>query len=181
MNPKLRSISILLCLLSAAWIALTAIFIPLPATSNTQAARQGFLAPEVNLPTKDGSSLQLSELRGQIVLINFWASWCPPCKAEMPGLQSIYTEYQDQGFTLLAINITDGDNLTNAKTYVTENQFTFPVLFDLDGEVGRLYNVRAVPVSYLIDHQGIIQAVIVGLESEAALRARIDALLQERP
>lgn len=181
MNSKLRSISILLCLLSTAWIAFTAIFIPLPATSNTRAARQGFLAPDVNLPTMDGSSLQLSELRGQIVLINFWASWCPPCKAEMPDLQSIYTEYKDQGFTLLAINLTSGDNQDSAKAYVLENQYNFPVLFDLNGSVNNLYNVRAVPTSYLVDEHGIIQAVIIGRESEAAIKARIDALLQKRP
>lgn len=99
----------------------------------------------------------------------------------MPDLQSIYTEYNDRGFTLLAINLSSGDNQDNARAYVNENMFDFPVLFDQDGDADRLYQVRAVPTSYLVDGQGIIQAVIVGRESKAALKARIDALLQERP
>ena len=94
-------------------------------------------APDFALPARDGGELRLSELRGQVVMINFWATWCGPCRQEMPHLQALYERYNSLGFTLLGVNVEDNPN--GAKKWLEENgPVTFPVLFDPKSEVSQL-------------------------------------------
>lgn len=140
------------------------------------------MAPDFKLQAASGETIQLSELRGRPVLINLWASWCGPCRAEMPAMQRVYADYQDQDFLILAVNATNQDNADRAVAFAKEYDLTFPILFDTDGSVSSQYRLRALPTSFFVDPSGIIQEVVVGGPmSEALLRIRIEQLLQEAP
>lgn len=140
---------------------------------------KGFSAPDFSLQDASGEIVTLSSLRGQPILLNIWASWCTPCRAEMPAMQRIYESYQDQGFTILAVNATHQDQIPNAIGFAKELGLSFPILFDLQGNVSNLYQVQALPTSFFIDSQGIIQEVVVGGPmAEALLEIRVQQLLE---
>jgi cytochrome c biogenesis protein CcmG, thiol:disulfide interchange protein DsbE len=146
------------------------------------APKESFLAPEIELTTLDEETIRLSELRGQPILVNIWASWCAPCRAEMPAMQRVYEAYRDQGFTILAVNATNQDNLTDASTFVQQHQLTFPILLDVSGQVSQAYQAHSLPTSFFVDAQGIIQEIVIGGPmSEALLRTRVENLLKEAP
>ncbi len=173
--------SLVVLLLSAAWIWLSAD--PEGATTGGMipAPRPGFLAPDFSLPDTEGNLTTLSDLRGQAVLVNLWASWCTPCQAEMPAMQRVYEEYKDQGFTILAVNATQQDSQAAAAQFALEKGLTFPILFDMDGSVARSYQMTALPSSFFILPDGTINEVIIGGPmAEALLRVRIEQLLEER-
>jgi cytochrome c biogenesis protein CcmG, thiol:disulfide interchange protein DsbE len=168
--------------IAGTWIMVTA-FIGPPTTQGRPAvARQGFPAPQISLNNFDGTSVSLSDYEGQVVVINFWASWCPPCRAEMPALQSAYLDLLPQGVTILAVNAANQDDPQAARSFVAERGLTFPILEDITGAVSRAYQVNALPSTYFIDHNGIIRKVIYGGPlAEALLRAEIIRLVEEMP
>lgn len=134
-------------------------------------------APDFTLLTLVGTSEQLSDHQGHIVLLNFWTSWCIPCKEEMPGIQDIYVRHQDQGFVVLGINITALDERSEAERFVDELGLTFPILLDEDGNVSdRLYRVISIPMSFFIDTEGKIYSVQVG----AVPKEKIEQLVREK-
>ncbi|MGD8821744.1 MAG: redoxin domain-containing protein [Anaerolineales bacterium] len=142
--------------------------------------RQGFLAPDFTLRSLEGESFTLSDLRGQVVVVNLWATWCPPCRAEMPALQSAYGSYRGEGLVLLAVNSTDQDTLAAVEGFVDEYGLTFPILLDVEGIVSRLYQLLALPSTFFIDRQGVIQNVVIGGPmSEVTLETTIEQLLTE--
>ncbi len=174
--------SILVLVFSAGWI----VFLPPPPNTTTggriPAPREGFLAPDFALQDEQGNTVRLSDLRGKPVLVNLWASWCPPCQEEMPAMQKAYASYAAQGFTILAIDTTYQDQKEAALAFAAARRLTFPILFDLDGSVSRAYLVRAMPTSFFIDRQGIIRRVVFGGPmAEGLLRAEIEQLLKEAP
>jgi cytochrome c biogenesis protein CcmG/thiol:disulfide interchange protein DsbE len=172
--------SLLVLALGAGWIMYSAAPAGDTTSGRIPAPRQGFQAPDFSLPTLSEETLTLSELRGRPVLINLWATWCPPCRAEMPDLQSIYERYQEQGFLVLAVNATYQDSPASATTFVEEYGLTFPILMDASGETARQYQMRALPTSFFVDREGIIQDVVVGGPmSPALLQVRVEKLLQE--
>ena len=172
----------LILMLSAGWIWLSRDSDNSSSAGEIPAPHKGFLAPDFNLTTLDGESIKLSDLRGQSVLVNVWATWCLPCRTEMPAMQRLYEDYSPQGFRVLAINNTVQDSISDVKDFVTENQLTFPILLDPDGEATRLYQVRALPTSFFIDADGIIQEVVIGGPmAEALLRSRADKLIEAKP
>ena len=177
--PFFVGISLLVLILGAGWIWVSRD----PAGDSTQgelrAPQEGFRAPDFTLETFNGESFTLSELRGSAVLVNFWASWCPPCRSEMPAMQRVYEDFQDQGFIILAVNSTHQDNLGDAVTFAQVRELSFPILLDQDGAAGAAYDVRSLPTSFFIDSQGVIQDVVVGGPmSEALLRIRAEQLLE---
>jgi len=175
-----RLVSITVLIFGAAWIGISTTLPGGTTNPGIPAPQAGFLAPEFTLSTLDGSSVALADLRGQAVLVNIWASWCLPCRAEMPDMQTVYEEYASQGFTILAVNATDQDSRSNAAEFAAEYNLTFPILLDLDGQVGRLYQVSALPSSFFILPDGTIQEVVIGGPmAEALLRTRIENLLAE--
>ena len=142
--------------------------------------REGFLAPEFTLESLAGDQISLSDVRGKIIVLNLWASWCPPCRAEMPALQRVYQENHERGLEVLAVNITAQDNLTAVEAFVQEFNLTFPILLDTSGKVGKAYLMRAFPTTFFIDQKGVIQRVIVGGPmSEVTLQSTVDRMLEE--
>ena len=179
-NKYWTPFSAFILLFAAVWIAWSVV----PAGSTTEgitpAPMEGFLAPDFELTTLDGERITLSELRGQAVLVNFWASWCPPCRSEMPAMQQVYSDFGADGFVILAVNSTHQDRLADVEGFGAERNLTFPILLDQDGQVSARYQVRSLPTSFFIDPDGIIQEVVIGGPmAEALLRTRAENLFEE--
>ncbi|MBB6282366.1 TlpA disulfide reductase family protein [Geobacillus subterraneus] len=144
-------------------------------TSETEISPEiGHTAPDLTLPTLGGEPVKLSDLRGKAVVLNFWTSWCPPCKKEMPELEKFYKQH-DREVALLAVHLTTQDTLDNAERFVKSEKLTLPVAFDVRGEALHQYRVQTIPTTYIIDPNGVIRQKIVGpvtaaqLEKETAL------------
>jgi len=115
----------------------------------------GDMAPDFDLTTLDGESIKLSEFQGQRVMLNFWATWCPPCRAEMPDMQKFY---ENKEVVILAVNLVETErNKENVENFIEEFGITFPVPLDTDTKVGNLYRIQPIPTSYMIDSDGRIQ------------------------
>ncbi len=143
-----------------------------PTTPNSS---QVDLAPDFSLTDLDGNTVSLSDFRGQKnVYLNFWASWCGPCKLEMPDIQEIHNEYEDKDLIVLTINVGEGQN--TVERYIDNNGFSFPVLLDPDMEVSRLYKVNSIPVSVFIDKEGKIRNQRVGLLTKEQMLSYIEKL-----
>lgn len=169
-------------IVSGVWIWASAV----PADTTTggliPSPREGFLAPDFTLETLSGDQISLPDLRGNAIVLNLWASWCLPCRAEMPALQSVYQENHERGLEVLAVNITAQDNLAAVEAFAHEFNLTFPILLDTSGLVGKEYLMRAFPTTFFIDREGIIQRVIVGGPmSEVTLQSTVERLLEETP
>jgi peroxiredoxin len=151
--------------------------------SSGPSPREGFLAPDFTLDTLDGSQVTLSKLRGQIVVVNFWATWCLPCRAETPALEKSYAQYKDSGVVILGVNLTDQDSIREVESFVQEFRLTYPILLDRDGTVSNtLYQIRGLPTTFFVNREGIIRTVLVGGPmSETFIRSKIEALLEEFP
>jgi peroxiredoxin len=115
------------------------------------------VAPDFTLTNLDGTNLRLTELRGQVVLINFWASWCGPCRQEMPVLDRLHQRYKDTGFTVLGINV-EGE-AAPARAITDKTGVTFPVLIDADQKISKLYDLKAMPSTVIVDRDGKIRFV----------------------
>lgn len=180
MQPIQRRILFTFILLGGlAWIFVSADHAGTTTAGAIPAPREGFLAPDFTLQTLDGEMVTLSDLRGQAVLVNLWATWCPPCRAEMPAMQKLYDEYKDQGFVVLGVNMTYQDTPTAVLPFIQEHSLTFPVLLEETGDVARKYELRSLPSSFFIDRDGFIQEVVIGGPmSEALLRTRIESILK---
>jgi cytochrome c biogenesis protein CcmG/thiol:disulfide interchange protein DsbE len=168
--------------LCAAWIGLSSV----PANGEPAAElplpRQGFAAPDFTLEQMQGGEITLSDLRGKVVILNLWASWCLPCRAEMPAMQRVYEANRDRGLEILAVHATYQDTRTAAQAFVDEHNLTFPILLDSTGKVANLYRLRSLPTTFFIDPQGIIHQVIIGGPmSEATLQVAVEILLDEAP
>jgi peroxiredoxin len=162
-----------------AWMFLSADRSGTSTSGQIPAPQQGFLAPDFELKTPTGEAIRLSELRGQAVLVNLWATWCPPCRAEMQSIEKAYQEYKDQGFTVLAVNMTYQDDPLAIMSFVNKQGLTFPILLDETGDMATAYQLRSLPSSYFIGRDGMIHEVVIGGPmSEALLRTRIEDLLK---
>ncbi len=113
------------------------------------------VAPAFSLQTRDGKTLSLEDLRGEVVMINFWATWCGPCRQEMPLLEQIYQRYSGLGFTLLGVNVEE--HSADADRFLAETPVSFPILFDPNNEVSKQYGVRAMPSTVIVDRQGNVR------------------------
>jgi peroxiredoxin len=120
-------------------------------------------APDFALPAMDGGELRLSELRGQVVMINFWATWCGPCRQEMPLLQQLQVKYEPLGFTLVGINVEPES--AGARAWLEKVPVTFPILFDRQNEVAGRFGVQGMPSSVFIDRTGKVRYVHRGYQS----------------
>ena len=166
----------LILALGAAWIGLTGLSID-STSASIQAPQSGFAAPDFTLLDQAESPITLSELRGRPVLINLWASWCGPCRAEMPAIQEVSEAYADAGLVVLAVNATNQDSRANALAFAEEHGLDFPILFDVEGLVSQAYRLQALPSTYFVDEFGVIEEVVIGGPmAEALLRTRVERL-----
>ena len=159
---------------------LTGFALAVVATSSLAASDlAGLPAPDFALKSSTGENLRLSEYRGDVVMINFWATWCGPCRQEMPLLDQLYTRYERVGFSLLGVNI--DDDSSRAMDMMKELGVSFPVLFDARKEVSQLYNVDAMPVTVLVDREGNVRYVHKGYKPgyEDMYLDQIRSLLRE--
>jgi thiol-disulfide isomerase/thioredoxin/Cu/Ag efflux protein CusF len=120
-----------------------------------------FPAPDFTLPTLSGAPLRLAELRGKVVLLNFWATWCVPCRTEMPTLEALYQRYKDRGLEVLAVNV-DMLSTAGVEAFVQEVTVTFPIVLDPSWSVAQAYRVLGLPTTYLIDRGGNVVVREVG-------------------
>ncbi len=159
---------------------LTGLALAVLATSSLAASDlSGLPAPDFALKSSTGENLRLSEFRGDVVMINFWATWCGPCRQEMPLLDQLYTRYERVGFSLLGVNI--DDDPARAMDMIRELGVSFPVLFDARKEVSQLYGVDAMPVTVLVDREGTVRYVHKGYKPgyEDLYLDQIRSLLRE--
>lgn len=114
-------------------------------------------APGFTLQSSDGKPVSLAQFKGDVVMINFWASWCGPCRQEMPLLDSIYKQYKDMGFTLLGVNVEP--HASSANAWLRKTPVSYPILYDPNSQVSQLYQVQAMPTTVIVDRQGIVRFV----------------------
>jgi len=119
-------------------------------------------APDFALPTLDGDEVQLSDYQGQIVLVNFWGTWCEPCRHETPALQSAYEQLQDEGFVIIGVNLTNkeqiqGSTEADVRDFAQQYGITYPIALDIEGDVSKDYGIYPIPTSLFIDSRGNIR------------------------
>ncbi|WP_397536662.1 peroxiredoxin family protein [Rummeliibacillus pycnus] len=134
-----------------------------------------YVAPDFELKTLEGETVRLSDYVGKKVIINFWATWCPPCNEEVPHMQKVYEEYKNQGVEILAVNVTNKDKGKEAVAqFVKKHGLTFEVLLDEEGLVGSTYQVLTLPTTYMIDTKGNMVDIIEGPMNEALMKTLIN-------
>ncbi len=163
------------------WTALLALAVLSAGGMGTAAALPavGTVAPNFAAKSDSGRNVRLSELRGQVVMINFWASWCSPCRQELPLLNKLYAQYRAAGFTLLAVNV--DDNRKDAEAMLKRLALRFPTLFDDSKTVAKLYGVDTMPATLVIDRDGRVRYVHRGYYSgyEQKYEQQVRELLKE--
>ena len=146
-----------------------------PITSNGQEAtavvNAGESAPDFTLVDLEGNQVSLSDFRGKTVFVNFWATWCPPCRAEMPEIEAIYQEYKDKEVVVIGIDIMEPEDVV--RQYVEQGGYSWTFVLDTSGEVTANYEVAAIPTSFFIDREGIIQAVNIGAMTKRAMENKL--------
>jgi cytochrome c biogenesis protein CcmG/thiol:disulfide interchange protein DsbE len=135
------------------------------------------IAPDFALSDLAGEQISLSELRGKVVLVNIWATWCPPCRAELPMIEAAHQRYGEQGFVVLAVN--QAEERALVADFMRDHGLSFPVLLDSDAAVSRLYATQALPSSFFIDRQGVIRTLYRGPLTQSVMTGTIEQLLAE--
>ncbi|MGI1679615.1 MAG: TlpA family protein disulfide reductase [Cellvibrionaceae bacterium] len=159
---------------------LSVLLISLSFAAATQASQKlSGSAYDFTLPSNSGKNVRLSELRGEVVMINFWASWCGPCRQEMPILEELYQRYSRAGFTILGVNVEPDSE--EANKILNNVKISFPVLYDQESEVSELYNVEAMPSTVIIDRNGKMRYLHRGYKPgyEDEYKKQIKELIRE--
>jgi len=151
----------------------------LSVTASAAAIAPGAPAPSFQLHSSASTDLSLGDLKGQVVLINFWASWCGPCRQEMPVLEQLYRKYKAAGFTLLGVNVEPKS--ADAEGFLKSTPVSFPILFDPDSKVSRLYEVSGMPSTVILDRTGKVRYVHHGYKpgEESEYLDQIRSLVRE--
>lgn len=137
------------------------------------APEKGAIAPDFSLESVSGEIVHLSDFKGKVVLMNFWAVWCPPCRQEMPSIQNVHESYGDQ-VVVLAVNA--GDTKEDASAFMDELELTFEVVLDSNLEVEEQFRVRGLPSTFFIDQDGVIQILHIGFMEESLLMGYLDEM-----
>lgn len=137
------------------------------------------VAPDFTLQSRSGGQVSLSELRGNVVMINFWATWCGPCREEMPHLEALHQRYSNLGFTLLGVNVEEDSRLSDR--FLAETPVSFDILFDPENGVSELYDVIAMPSTVLVDREGNMRYIHHGYKAgyENEYQSQVRSLLRE--
>jgi thiol-disulfide isomerase/thioredoxin len=132
-------------------------------------------APDPAYKTLDGHTQKLSALRGKVVVVNFWATWCVPCREEMPAMQELYDQYRDRGLAILAVNMEE--DAPTVRRWIDSGGYGFTFVLDADGQQTKRYNVTAAPTSYFVGPDGVIHDLKLGQISRNEMVAKLDKLL----
>ncbi|MDH4096952.1 MAG: TlpA family protein disulfide reductase [Nitrospira sp.] len=138
---------------------------------NLTMVKVGDEAPNFHLRDLAGNMISLSQLRGKVVLLNFWATWCGPCRVEMPAMEQLYRTFPRREFEILAIS-TDAQGVAVTRPFQQEMGFTFPILHDAEYRVGLIYGARSLPLTFMVDRQGVIRKKIFGARDWGSPEAR---------
>jgi thiol-disulfide isomerase/thioredoxin len=151
----------------------------LSVSTHADSIAPGATAPAFDLPSSGSKDMSLSDLKGQVVLINFWASWCGPCRQEMPVLEQLYKKYKPAGFTLLGVNVEPKS--ADAVGFLKSTPVSFPILFDTDSKVSKLYEVAGMPSTVILDRTGKVRYVHHGYKpgEESEYQDQIRSLVRE--
>ena len=141
-------------------------------------ASKGKEAIDFTLTDLEGNKVSLKDYRGKNVYLNFWATWCPPCRSEMPEIEKVYQQYKDKGLVVLAVDL--GEDKDTVKNFIKENNYNFKVLLDSDQSIAEQYNISAIPVSYFIDKDGKIVAKKVGALKEEEMQSYLKELMDKK-
>ncbi|HEY54365.1 MAG TPA: TlpA family protein disulfide reductase [Caldilineae bacterium] len=172
MNKRnLSFLIIAVLILGGGWIWFSRVTDATAETARPAIPLPGHPAPDFALQTLDGQTLTLSDLTGQAVVLNFWASWCPPCRAEMPELEQAYQDNQNGGLVVLGVN--QGEQQAVAADFVQQFGLTFPVVLDQDLFASRIYKVNSLPTTFFIDRNGVIQDRVTGQMNTALLDEKL--------
>ncbi len=147
--------------------------VQLPPGQNIEKSEVGFQAPAFTARNLKGHRVELADHQGKVVILNLWATWCGPCRVEMPGLENLYRRYRSDGLEILAVSLDKGND-GKVQTFTDEYQLSFPVLLDTDRQVEGLYNTFTIPTTYVIDKHGMVVAEVDGAknwESEETFQA----------
>jgi len=128
--------------------------------SGSSAPEENANAPDFSLKTINNTTVRLSDYRGKVVFLNFWATWCPPCRMELPAMEKLYEKLKNQPFIIIAVNMDNGDPVA-VKNFVQSMNLTFPVLLD-DDNVSKIYKVNAIPTTFIIRKNGTIDSIVNG-------------------
>ncbi|MFP3897081.1 MAG: redoxin domain-containing protein [Anaerolineales bacterium] len=145
------------------------------ASTNPKSPEAGNPAFDFTLQSLGGEEVSLSDFRGQVVMLNFWASWCGPCRIEIPHMIELYNEKRDQGFEIVAVNLRE--DADRVEDFSQELGMAFPILLDKNGQIGAAYHVRGIPTSIFIDEEGVIRHVHMGTLTESALQRYVADLM----
>ncbi len=136
----------------------------------------GIQAPDFTLTDLEGNQISLSDLRGKTVFLNFWATWCPPCRAEMPEIEAIYQEYKDRDVVVIGVDLREPES--TVRQYVQQGGYSWTFVIDTTGAVARDYGITAIPTSIFLDSDGIIRAVNIGAMTKRAMEAKLAKALK---
>ncbi|MCI3923837.1 redoxin domain-containing protein [Paenibacillus sp. TRM 82003] len=173
-----RTLTALAIVLSLAALAVIQQFATAQTTAlpTEESPEIGYLAPAFELDTLDGGKLGIGGKRDKPVIVNFWASWCDPCRMEAPLLSDLYEKYKDK-LDIYGVNGTKYDELVSVEAFVKQYQYTFPTLLDRENDVFKLYRVPGYPTSYFIDANGVVRDIVVGLPGHEEYEKRVKRLI----
>ncbi len=159
-----------ICPVGLGWLLVLAVVLAActgPGVAAPGGISEGNRARDFELDSLDGGQVSLSDYRGSVVLVNFWATWCPPCRAEIPDFEAAYRAHKSEGFVVLGINVEEPVQIV--EPFVEDFGMTYPVLLDETGKVMQEYRARGLPMSILVDREGIIQRRHIGYLSAGQL------------
>jgi peroxiredoxin len=169
LNPRKQALGLLLVLV------MTVVACTGPGPAVAQGITEGRPARNITLETLDGTEVSLSDYEGSVVLVNFWATWCPPCRAEIPSFEAAYEAHKDEGFVVLGVDVEESPD--RVAPFVAEFQMTYPILLDEKGKIVQEWRARGLPMSLVVDRDGVIQARHIGYLSAEKLEEYLEGIL----